>query len=125
MQTLKSLGEGASAMSQLSLGQRPAHLSDMESCLFEFAQLLTQEAWKTTESHIENFRAHGLDDRTLLKVMMLVSYVNFENRVALGLGLHPETQNWNEFRSISRKSLVSLALPAGRPFDYLFSYGQS
>jgi alkylhydroperoxidase family enzyme len=91
MQTLKSLGESASAMSQLSLGQRPAHLSDMESCLFDLAQLLTQEAWKTTESHIENFRAHGLDDRTLLKVMMLVSYVNFENRVALGLGLPPES----------------------------------
>lgn len=91
MQTLKSLGESASAMSQLALGQRPAHLSDKESCLFDFAKLLTQEAWKTTESHIENYRAHGLDDRTLLKVMMLVSYVNFENRVALGLGLPPES----------------------------------
>ena len=90
MQTLKSLGESASTMSQLSLGQRTAHLSDKESCLFDLAQLLTQEAWKTTESHIENFRAHGLDDRTVLKVMMLVSYVNFENRVALGLGLPPE-----------------------------------
>jgi len=90
MQSLKFLGENASAMSQLSLGQRPAHLSDVETCLFDFAQLLTQEAWKTTESHIENFRAHGLDDRTLLQVMMLVSYVNFENRVALGLGLPPE-----------------------------------
>ena len=91
MQTLKSLGESASAMSQLSSGQRPAHLSDVETSLFDFAQLLTQEAWKTTESHIENFRAHGLDDRTLLKVMMLVSYVNFENRVALGLGLPPDS----------------------------------
>jgi alkylhydroperoxidase family enzyme len=91
MQTLKSLGESASAMSQLSLGQRPLHLSDMESCLFDFAQLLTQEAWKTTEAHIESFRAQGLDDRTLLKAMMLVSYVNFENRVALGLGLPPKS----------------------------------
>ena len=89
-QTLKALGESASDMSRFSLGQKPVYLSDIEACLFDFAQLLTQEAWKTTEAHIETFRGHCLDDRTLLKVMMLVSYVNFENRVALGLGLPPE-----------------------------------
>jgi alkylhydroperoxidase family enzyme len=90
MQTLKALGESPSAISCLSLGQKPVYLSDIESCQFDFAQLLTQEAWKTTEAYIESLRSHGLDDRTLLKVMMLVSYVNFENRVALGLGLPPE-----------------------------------
>jgi AhpD family alkylhydroperoxidase len=91
MRALKSEGESASAVRHLSLGQKPLHISAMESCLFDFAQLLTQEAWGTTETQIETFRAHGLDDLTLLKAMMLVSYVNFENRVALGLGLPPES----------------------------------
>lgn len=86
-QSLKTLGESESACSQLSLGLKPPHLSVTDSRLFDFALLLSREAWKTTETHIGTLRTHGLDDPTLLKVMMLVSYVNFENRVALGLGL--------------------------------------
>ena len=90
-QTLKTLGESESACSFLSGGQRVPHLTMTETCLFDFAELLTSEAWKTTETYIDGLRAHGLDDLLLLKVMMLVSYVNFENRVALGLGLPLET----------------------------------
>ena len=88
---LKALGESESASNHLTLGQTPPQPTPLESCLFDFAQLLTLEAWKTAESHLDRLRAHGLDDQTLLKVMMLVSYVNFENRVALGLGLPPDS----------------------------------
>lgn len=86
-QVLRSLGESKSACSYLAEGQRVSHLSRMETCLFDFAELLTRDAWKTTESYISALRSHGLDDLLLLKVMMLVSYVNFENRVTSGLGV--------------------------------------
>ena len=86
-QTLRTLGESETACSYFAGGQRVSHLPTTETCLFDFAELLTRDAWKTTEAYIDALRAHGLDDLLLLKVMMLVSYVNFENRVALGLGL--------------------------------------
>ena len=87
---LRHSGESDSAIAVLASGRKPSTHSPLESRLFDFASLLTFQAWKTTEGYIDEIRKNGLDDRSLLQFMMLVSYFNFENRVVFGLGLAPE-----------------------------------
>ena len=46
----------------------------------------------TKEDHIQELRQAGLDDHGILQLTMLCSYLSFENRIALGLGLALEEQ---------------------------------
>ncbi len=39
---------------------------------------------------VEQLREHGFDDRAILDICLVVSYYNFANRVADGLGIELE-----------------------------------
>ena len=88
---LSSLGEDPAICHRLAKGEVPPNLSRLEQHLFEHAERLTHEPWMTEEKHIQGLRADGLDDRAILQLTMLASYLSFENRVALGLGIPLES----------------------------------
>ena len=69
----------------LNRGKLPPGLRRLERLEFEHAIRLTREPWTTRESHIEELRQAGLDDPGILQLTMLISYLSFETRVALGL----------------------------------------
>jgi len=61
-----------------------------EALLLEHAERLTRDPWTVRPAHLESLRAAGLDDLAILRLTMLASYVSFENRAALGLGVEME-----------------------------------
>lgn len=66
---------------------RRAELSLREAALADYAARLTSEPQSSTEQHIADLRAHSLSDAEILKANLIISYFNFVNRIALGLGV--------------------------------------
>jgi alkylhydroperoxidase family enzyme len=89
-QVLSGIGDDQALLDRLAQGKTPDNLSALNQLLFQHAARLTQEPWTTKETHIEQFLQAGLDDKAVLQLTMLASYLSFENRVALGLGITPE-----------------------------------
>ena len=89
---LRELGASELECQRLAEGKPPDSAAPVDSLVFEHAERLTREPWTTRESHIQELRKNGLDDHAILQLTMLCSYLSFENRVALGLGLALEEQ---------------------------------
>jgi uncharacterized protein YciW len=86
------MGDEPSLLSELADGGFPESLPHLDQSMFRQARRLTQEPWTNREEDIQNLRGAGLDDRAILQLTMLVSYLSFENRVALGLGVSLEQE---------------------------------
>ena len=82
-------GAGGDA-DRLAAGEVPAGAAGGERVVLDHARRLTIAPWTTREEHVAALRGAGLDDRGVLQVTMLVAYVSFEVRVALGLGVAEE-----------------------------------
>ena len=90
--SLASFGESRSLCERLAFGKLPEDLPTREQLLFTHAQRLTHEPATTKEEHIHQLRQAGLDDQGILQLTMLCSYLSFENRVALALGVPIESE---------------------------------
>ncbi len=55
--------------------------------LIEFAKKLTREPDKVKQNDIDKLRERGFTDRDILDIVLIISYFNFVNRIALGLGV--------------------------------------
>ncbi len=66
---------------------RTAALSPRELAMLEYAQQLTREPAAITAAAVEQLRAQGFTDEEILNINLIVSYFNFVNRIALGLGV--------------------------------------
>ena len=60
----------------------------MAMCLF--AEKLTLQPSTISKLDIENLSSYGLSDREISEIVQIISYFNYINRVADGLGLEPE-----------------------------------
>ena len=87
---LRALGINEGERDRLAAGKLPDDQGLLEALMFKHAARLTRRSWTTTESDIQKLRDAGLEDRGILQLTMLCSYLNFENRVAAGLGVAPE-----------------------------------
>lgn len=67
-----------------------AKLSPRERALADHAVKLTREPGSVTQEDLARLRKLGLDDRAILDLTLVVSYFNFANRLANGLGLTAE-----------------------------------
>ena len=65
----------------------PTSPSDRQRALCEYARKLTTCPGEMSEADVEALRNHGLDDHEILTTNLIVSYFNFVNRIALGLGV--------------------------------------
>ena len=67
--------------------QMAKQLSPRERALCEHAMKLTMDPGSMDQADLAELRKHGLDDRAILDLTLVVAYFNFANRVASGLGL--------------------------------------
>ena len=65
-------------------------VDDQTQAILEFAEKLTREPASMRESDIETLKAKGLTEQQILDVVLIVSEMNFSNRISSGLGVEPE-----------------------------------
>ncbi|MGQ0733082.1 MAG: hypothetical protein ACT4QD_05420 [Acidobacteriota bacterium] len=67
-----------------------AALSETDQALLRFAIKLTRTPGEMTRGDVEHLRAAGFDDRGISDAVQVISYFNYINRVADGLGVDLE-----------------------------------
>jgi uncharacterized peroxidase-related enzyme len=75
---------------QIKKDYKTADLSERQRALCEFAEKLTLTPAKMTAEDLNPLRAAELSDRDILDVVQVISYFNYINRIADGLGVDPE-----------------------------------
>lgn len=73
---------------------RSADIDDADRALIAFAEKLTWANATVGPAEIAELRAHGFDDRAISSAVQVVSYFNYINRVADGLGV--DLEDWIE-----------------------------
>lgn len=69
-----------------------APLSDADRALMAFAVDLTKTPGAMRREHVDTLRAAGFDDRAISDAVQVISYFNYINRVADGLGV--DLEDW-------------------------------
>jgi len=68
------------------------------SNIVRHAEKLTSAPSAMTESDLGELRAVGLSDRDILDLSLIVSYFNFVNRIALGLGVEYSAEEMSGYK---------------------------
>ncbi len=99
---LRALGETELA-EVVAKDWRQGDLDERFRTLLEFAEALTRDPGALHSSVIDRLRGAGWDDEAILHACEVVSYFNFVNRMADGLGValekdwpHPVMGRWRE-----------------------------
>lgn len=71
---------------------REAPLDPRQRALCEFAEKLTRHPSRITAGDCHQLRSEGLSDRDILDAVEVISYFNYINRVADGLGVDLEPE---------------------------------
>ena len=58
--------------------------------LLAFAEKLTREPWSARQADLDTLRARGFSDEQLSEAVQVISYFNYINRMADGLGVDLE-----------------------------------
>ena len=66
-------------------------LSEADKVILDYAVILTVKPSEIKEKIIQELRDNGFDDRGIHDICTIVSYFNFVNRIASGLGVEFET----------------------------------
>ena len=77
-------------MERIKRDWRSAGLGEADRALLAYADKLTREPWAATEGALDELRRHGFADADLLDAVQIVSYFNYINRIADGLGIDLE-----------------------------------
>lgn len=77
-------------MHALAHDWRKARLGAVDAALCAFAEKLTRIPQAMGQADVDTLRAVGLDDRAIHDAAQVVSYFNYINRIADGLGVERE-----------------------------------
>ncbi len=66
---------------------RKIEFEEKSLSVLRYADKLTREPHKISATDVDNLKDHGWTDDEILLINMIVSYFNFVNRIALGLGV--------------------------------------
>ena len=72
---------------QFSKNFRGLDLPERMRVILEYAEALTLSPARVLEAHVQAMKEAGLSDSEVLTVNLVVSYFNFVNRIAEGLGI--------------------------------------
>ncbi len=61
-----------------------------ERAMLDYAERLTRRPSDCSADDIEALRKHGFDEEGISSIVQVVSYFNYVNRIAEGLGIEPE-----------------------------------
>lgn len=74
----------------LRSGQEIKGISPRQRQMLRYAKKLTTSPTAVTEDDVRTLREYGFSDRAILEINLAAAYMNFVNRVALGLGVQLE-----------------------------------
>ena len=77
---------------QLIFDYRQADLTPADRALCDYAVKLTLTPGRMTGQDIETLRGHGFDDAAITIAVQVISYFNYINRIADGLGVDLEPE---------------------------------
>lgn len=77
-------------MERIKRDWRTAGLNEGDRALLAYAEKLTREPSTATDGDLVELRRHGLADTDLHDAVQIVSYFNYINRIADGLGVDLE-----------------------------------
>lgn len=87
------------AVERLRVGKTEGiELSEKDAALLEYATKLTLTPEKVEESDVRKLKDVGFSDEEILNACLTVSYFNFVNRVALGLGVEFNEEEMNGYK---------------------------
>jgi uncharacterized peroxidase-related enzyme len=86
---------GDASLAETVASGRFEGLEQRMAALCRYAVKLTRFPHEMQRKDIEELRRHGLDDRAIVDANQVVSYFNYVNRVADGLGIELE-KSWPE-----------------------------
>ena len=76
---------------QIKNDYRTAELNDRQRALCEFAEKLTLRPAEMKPEDLDHLRRTGFSDTDILDAVQVISYFNYINRIADGLGVDPES----------------------------------
>ncbi len=86
-EALNSYWKDSAKIQQLINDYKTVELSVRCFAMLSYAEKLTVDPGSVNEHDLENMHIHGLDDTDILNINLIVSYFNFVNRLANGLGV--------------------------------------
>ena len=72
-------------------------LADADRALLDYAVKLTRDPARVRETDIERLRRHGFSDPAIHRLVHIVGFFNYYNRIASGLGIEDEPE-WTDER---------------------------
>lgn len=97
-EALKAYWKGDGRVEQLERGEVPENLSPREREMLAYAERLTREPAAVAAADVDRLREVGLSDADVLNLNAVVSYFNFVNRVAEGLGVEVSEEEMAGYR---------------------------
>lgn len=76
--------------SSIKAGEVTKELSKRDKAMIEYSIKLTRNPGSITAADVATLRDHDFSDRAILEINLAAAYMNFVNRVALGMGVEPE-----------------------------------
>ncbi|MEE9225547.1 MAG: peroxidase-related enzyme [Bacteroidota bacterium] len=92
---LYRLTKNKAFVEQLRKEYKLAALSEPEKLMLDFAVELTLRPQANHEANVHALRTAGFTDEAILHIVLVISYFNFVNRIAQGLGVGLE-EYWTE-----------------------------
>jgi len=85
-------------VSQIAQDWRKADLPAPDRALCEYADRLTLTPQAMSENEVQELRSHGWSDTAIHDATQVISYFNYINRIADGLGvdLEKDIRRWEE-----------------------------
>jgi uncharacterized peroxidase-related enzyme len=68
-------------------------LSKRERAVVEFAEQVTDDPHRVTESHLDSLRAVGFDESGIIQLLALIGACNTSNTIVSSLGITPEDRS--------------------------------
>ena len=87
---LRSETDNQKLVDEIADNWKLSSLSEQQKAICYLAEKLTLNPGKVSKKDIQNIKDFGYVDKEISEIVQIISYFNYINRVADGLGLEPE-----------------------------------